>query len=282
LDPFQRRKKMMDFKHQVESLWDSKEELSLLQSEDSQKILAAFLEALDAGDSRVAEEIQGTWVVHEWVKKGILLLFRAFPNQLTEGACRGYDKIPLKCQDWDEAQFQQAGFRLTPGSVIRKGVYISPGAVIMPSFINIGAFIGPRTMIDSAVRVGSCAQIGADCHISDGVGIGGVLEPLQATPVIIEDGCFVGARCQLVEGVHLEKGCVLGMGVTIGASTKIINRETGEVTYGRVPAYAVVVPGSVALHATTPALSLDCAVIVKTVDAQTLSKTGINALLRSP
>ncbi|MGL4426211.1 MAG: 2,3,4,5-tetrahydropyridine-2,6-dicarboxylate N-succinyltransferase [Alphaproteobacteria bacterium] len=270
----------MDFQQHVEHLWEAKEGLSLLQSEETREILLAFLEDLDTGKIQVAGKAEGTWIVHEWVKKGILLLFRSLPNQFTGGAFPGYDKIPLKCQGWDEAQFQQAGFRMMPGSVIRKGVFVSSGAVIMPSFLNIGASVGKGTMIDSNVRVGSCAQIGANCHLSDGVGVGGVLEPLQASPVIIEDNCFVGARCQLVEGVHLEEGCVLGMGVALGASTKIINRETGEVTYGRIPAYAVVVPGTVALPSTTPSLSLNCAIIIKTVDAQTRSKTGINALLR--
>ncbi|MGL5784867.1 MAG: 2,3,4,5-tetrahydropyridine-2,6-dicarboxylate N-succinyltransferase [Alphaproteobacteria bacterium] len=273
--------KVVNFQQQIEHLWEAKEDNDLLQDGETLGVLLPFLEALDAGKVRVVEKIQGVWVVHEWVKKGILLLFRSLPNQLTGGAFPGYDKIPLKCQGWDEAQFQQAGFRMTPGSVMRKGAFISPGAVIMPSFLNIGASVGKGTMIDSNVRVGSCAQIGANCHISDGVGIGGVLEPLQASPVIIEDNCFVGARCQLVEGVHLEEGCVLGMGVTLGASTKIINRETGEITYGRVPAYAVVVPGTVALPSTTPSLSLNCAILIKTVDAKTRSKTGINALLRS-
>lgn len=268
-------------KDQIQALWRSREDVGALLRPEAQDLLVAFLEALDTGAMRVVEKRDAQWVVHEWVKQGILLLFRGLPNLLIEGVPPAYDKIPLKCEGWDEQAFQQAGFRMPPGSIVRKGAYISPGAVIMPSFINIGAFVGADTMIDSAVRVGSCAQIGDHCHISDGVGIGGVLEPLQAAPVIIEDNCFIGARCQVVEGVHIGQGSVLGMGVALGASTKIVHRETGQITYGAIPPYSVVVPGSVGVAAgNDQTLSTDCAIIIKTVDAQTRGKTEINALLR--
>ena len=272
----------MDMKDQIEALWRSREDVGALLRPEVQKLLADFLDTLDSGAIRVAEKKADQWMVHEWVKQGILLLFRGLPNQLMEGNPPAYDKIPLKCTGWDEHAFQQAAFRMVPGSMVRKGVYISPGAVIMPSFINIGAFVGKDTMIDSAVRVGSCAQIGQHCHISDGVGIGGVLEPLQAAPVIVEDDCFIGAKCQVVEGVHIGQGCVLGMGVSLGASTKIVHRESGKIWYGHIPPYSVVVPGSIGVASSgDQSLSTDCAIIVKTVDAQTRRKTEINLLLRS-
>lgn len=274
---------MLNFKNIVDKAWENKEILP--QDAELQQALQKIFEALDCGEIRVAEKQAGHWKTYEWIKKAILLFFRLQPTEWMEGFPQpSYDKIPLKCTTWREKQFQEAGFRLAPGAIIRLGAYIAPNAVIMPSFINVGAYIGKGTMVDTAVRVGSCAQIGDNCHLSDSVGIGGVLEPVQANPVIIEDNCFIGARCQIVEGVIVEEGSVLGMGTTLGASTKIVSRQTGEITTGRIPAYSVVVPGSLGISCNKiqegATLSIDCAVIVKTVDAQTRQKTEINALLR--
>jgi 2,3,4,5-tetrahydropyridine-2-carboxylate N-succinyltransferase len=241
------------------------------------------MDQLDKGVIRVASPTpSGSWIIHEWIKKAILLYFRFHSNEVIPGAGGSapcYDKVPLKTAHWTEAHFKKAAFRSVPGALIRHSAYIAPGAVLMPSFVNVGARVGEGTMIDTWSTVGSCAQIGSRCHISGGVGIGGVLEPLQAAPVIIEDDCFIGARSEIAEGVIVEKGAVISMGVFIGASTKIVDRATGEVTYGRVPSYAVVVPGSLPpSHGNGPSLS--CAVIVKRVDEKTRSKTALNELLR--
>lgn len=247
----------------------------------------AALDGLDAGTLRVAEpDGAGGWRVNEWLKQAVLLSFRLTPNTGVFGAPGGslwWDKVPTKFESWTPEQFGAAGFRAVPGAIVRRGAYIAPGVVLMPSFVNIGARVGKGTMVDTWATVGSCAQIGENVHISGGAGIGGVLEPLQAAPVIIGDGAFIGARAEVAEGVQVGEGAVLSMGVYLGASTKIIDRATGEVHVGRVPPYAVVVPGTLPgkpLPDGTPGPSLYCAVIVKTVDAQTRSKTGINELLR--
>lgn len=239
------------------------------------------LALLDSGKRRVAEPgANGEWVVNQWLKKAVLLSFRLTGNAPMNG---GYDKVPLKYASWSEEQFQKAGFRAVPGAVVRRGAFISKGAVLMPSFVNIGAYVGENTMVDTWATVGSCAQIGANVHISGGAGIGGVLEPLQAGPVIIGDNAFIGARSEVAEGVTVGEGAVLSMGVFIGASTRIVDRATGEIHMGKVPPYAVVVPGSLPgkpLPDGRPGPSLYCAVIVKTADERTRSKTSINQLLR--
>ncbi len=242
--------------------------------------VAAALDALDDGRARVAEKIEGSWQVNEWLKKAVLLSFRLEDNRLVEmGALRGWDKVPLKYTGYDSTAFRLAGARVVPPATVRRGAFVSPDVVLMPSYVNIGAWIGPGTMVDTWATVGSCAQIGANVHLSGGAGIGGVLEPLQASPTIIEDNCFIGARSEVVEGVIVEEGAVISMGVFIGQSTRIYDRETGEITYGRVPAGAVVVPGS--LPSADGKYSLACAVIVKKVDAATRAKVGINELLRA-
>jgi 2,3,4,5-tetrahydropyridine-2-carboxylate N-succinyltransferase len=235
---------------------------------------------LDTGAARVAEKIDGQWRVNEWLKKAVLLSFRLFDNRAIEaGYTQFYDKVPLKYSSYESDRFKSEGVRIVPPAVVRRGAYVARNAVLMPSYVNIGAHVGEGTMVDTWATVGSCAQIGRNVHLSGGVGIGGVLEPLQANPTIIEDNCFVGARSEVVEGVIIEEGAVLSMGVFIGQSTRIYDRERDEVTYGRVPAGAVVVPGS--LPATNGKYSLACAVIVKRVDAQTRAKVAINELLRS-
>ncbi|MCE2686940.1 MAG: 2,3,4,5-tetrahydropyridine-2,6-dicarboxylate N-succinyltransferase [Rickettsiales bacterium] len=245
---------------------------------------------LDAGRLRICEKINGEWQVNQWLKKAILLYFRLNDNKISKqnnlsndskflgDNLTHFDKVPLKFNNWQEKNFLDAGFRAVAGSIVRYSAFISKGVILMPSFVNVGAFVDEGTMIDTWATVGSCAQIGKNCHISGGVGIGGVLEPLQANPVIIEDDCFIGARSEIAEGVIIEKGSVLSMGVYIGASTKIIDRVTGEVFYGRVPAYSVVVPGSV--KSTTGDCNLYAGIIVKKVDEKTRSKTSINELLR--
>jgi 2,3,4,5-tetrahydropyridine-2-carboxylate N-succinyltransferase len=269
----------------IEDLWEKRETLSSSTKGAPRDAVEAALEALDRGEVRVAEKAGGDWQVNQWLKKAVLLSFRlndSVPMQGPGGA-PVWDKVPMKFAGWGENRFKEAGFRAVPGAVVRRSAYVAPGAVLMPSFVNVGAWVGRNTMVDTWATVGSCAQIGANCHLSGGVGIGGVLEPLQANPVIIEDDCFVGARSEVAEGVIVEQGSVLSMGVFIGASTKIINRATGEVHIGRVPAYSVIVPGSLPgkpLPDGSPGPSLYCAVIVKTVDAQTRSKTSINELLR--
>ena len=237
--------------------------------------------ALDCGEERVAEKVDGEWRVNQWLKKAVLLSFRLNPMEAIPGGPGGapwWDKVPSKFLGWGPESFAKAGFRAVPGAIVRRGAYIAPGAVLMPSFVNIGARVGEGTMVDTWATVGSCAQIGRNVHISGGAGIGGVLEPLQAGPVIIEDNCFIGARSEVAEGVVVEQGAVLSMGVFLGASTKIVDRAIGRGHYGRVPAYSVVVPGTLPSDKGGPALA--CAVIVKRVDERTRSKTSINELLR--
>jgi 2,3,4,5-tetrahydropyridine-2-carboxylate N-succinyltransferase len=237
------------------------------------------LNLLDTGKARVAEKIDGDWVTHQWLKKAVLLSFRINENRLMDGGnTRYYDKVECKFANYNEEDFAKAGVRVVPNAVARKGSYIAPGAILMPSYVNIGAYVDSGTMVDTWVTVGSCAQIGKNVHLSGGVGIGGVLEPLQAGPTIIGDNCFIGARSEIVEGVIVEDGCVISMGVYIGQSTKIYNRETREITYGRIPAGSVVVSGN--LPSADGKYSLYCAVIIKQVDEKTRSKTGINELLR--
>ena len=271
---------MSELQQIIEQAWEDRASLS--PSAAPARIRDAVghvLGELDAGSLRVAEKIDGDWVTHQWIKKAVLLSFRLEDNVLMDGgAQRWYDKVPTKFAHYDAQQFQQGGFRVVPGAVVRRGSFIAPNAVLMPSFVNIGAYVGEATMVDTWVTVGSCAQIGKNVHLSGGVGIGGVLEPLQANPTIIGDNCFVGARSEVVEGVIVEDNCVISMGVFIGQSTKILDRATGEIIYGRVPAGSVVVSGN--LPSKDGSYSLYCAVIVKKVDAQTRSKTSINELLR--
>ncbi len=264
----------------IESAWEDRANITPKTTGEVRDAVTEALSALDCGAMRVAEK-QGTdWVVHQWLKKAVLLSFRLNDN-VQNGVA--YDKVPLKCANWTQTDFANAGFRSVAGAVVRHSAFISKNVVLMPSFVNVGAYVGEGTMVDTWSTIGSCAQIGANCHISGGVGIGGVLEPLQANPVIIEDNCFIGARSEVAEGVIVEEGSVISMGVFLGASTKIINRATGEVLYGRVPAYSVVIAGTLPAnerHDGLPNPSLACAVIVKQVDAKTRSKTGINELLR--
>ena len=277
---------MSDLRTAIDNAWENRADVTPA-SNDVREHVEAALAMLDSGEARVAQpDGNGGWHVNEWLKKAVLLSFRLNDNVAMEygsGGAPAYDKVPLKFAGWDAARFKAAGFRVVPGAVARAGSHIAKGVVLMPSFVNIGAYVDEGTMVDTWATVGSCAQIGKNVHISGGAGIGGVLEPLQANPVIIEDGCFIGARSEVAEGVIVGEGAVLSMGVYIGASTKIVDRATGEVHMGRVPAYSVVVPGSMpgkSLPDGMPGPSLYCAVIVKTVDAQTRSKTGINELLR--
>lgn len=241
--------------------------------------VSEVISQLDSGKARIAEKINNTWVVHEWLKKAVLLYFRTHPNvPMPAGFTQFYDKVPLKYADTSPEAFAAGGVRVVPHAIARKGAYIAPNTVLMPSYVNIGAYIDTGTMVDTWATVGSCAQIGKNVHLSGGVGIGGVLEPLQASPTIIEDNCFIGARSEIVEGVIIEEGSVISMGVYIGQSTRIFNRETGEITYGRVPAGSVVVSGN--LPSQDGRYSLYCAVIVKQVDAKTRAKTSLNDLLR--
>lgn len=270
----------------IEAAWDTRDSVTPASSA-VREVVEAALELLDNGQARVAEpDGAGGWKVNQWLKKAVLLSFRLNDNEVVPGGAAGapaFDKVPSKFAGWGENRFREAGFRVVPGAVVRRGSFIGKGVVVMPSFVNIGAHVGEGTMVDTWATVGSCAQIGAHVHLSGGVGIGGVLEPLQAGPVVIEDGCFIGARSEVVEGVRVCEGAVLSMGVYLGASTKIVDRATGEVHIGRVPPYSVVVPGSMPgkpLPDGSPGPSLYCAVIVKTVDAQTRAKTGINDLLR--
>ena len=264
----------------IEKAWNERELLSSTSTGEAREAVREILFELDRGELRVAEKIGGRWITHSWVKKAILLSFRLNDSFLMDHhIAPAYDKVPLKFEEWIEEQFKEAGFRVVPGAIVRHSAYIAPGAVIMPSFINVGAYIDSGTMIDSAVRVGSCAQIGKNCHLSDNVGIGGVLEPPQADPVIIEDHCFIGACSEIVEGIFVGEGSVLGAGVILTGSTKIVDRETGAISYGRIPPYSVVVPGVLPdSNPTKP--SLQCAVIIKHVDEKTRSKTSINELLR--
>ena len=247
---------------------------------DLSNALEEVVEGLNQGTFRVAEKIDGTWVTHQWLKKAVLLFFRAHDNRVIDGGeTRYFDKVPMRFTGYTDAQFRQAGIRVVPPAVARTGSYLGKNVIMMPSYVNVGAYVDDGTMVDTWVTVGSCAQIGKNVHLSGGVGIGGVLEPLQANPTIIEDGCFIGARSEVVEGVIVEENSVLGMGVFIGQSTKIYDRATGEVTYGRVPSGSVVVPGS--LPSADGKYSLNCAVIVKRVDEATRAKTSINELLRA-
>ena len=265
----------------IEQAWDERDSIGPGSVGDARTAVDQALALLDSGEARIAEQVDGQWLIHQWLKKAVLLSFRLQPMEMIGGGPGGahwWDKVASKFADWSEAEFKAAGFRAVPGAIVRRGAFIAPGAVLMPSFVNIGARVGEGAMIDTWATVGSCAQIGRNVHISGGAGIGGVLEPLQAGPVIIEDDCFIGARSEVAEGVVVERGAVLSMGVFLGASTKIVDRATGEVVYGRVPAYSVVVPGS--LPAANGGPSLACAVIVKRVDERTRSKTAINELLR--
>lgn len=248
-------------------------------STEARDAILSVLSDLDSGALRVAQKIDDAWVVNQWVKQAILLSFRLYENDMIQAAeyNMGYDKIPLKCSTWSKDDFIAAGFRMVSGTVVRRSAYIGKNVIMMPSFINVGAYIDAGTMIDTWATVGSCAQIGKNCHISGGVGIGGVLEPIQANPVIIEDDVFIGARSEIAEGVIVEQGAVLSMGVYIGASTRIHDRETGETIFGRVPAYSVVVPGTLP---SKNGINTYAAIIVKKVDAQTRSKTALNELLR--
>ncbi len=265
----------------IDEAWEGRDRI---RTETGGAIRAAVDKAialLDSGQARVAAKGPEGWIVHQWLKKAVLLSFRLNAMERIAGGPGNsgwWDKVPSKFAGWTEQDFAAAGFRAVPGAIVRRGAFVAPGAVLMPSFVNIGAFVGEGTMVDTWATVGSCAQIGKNVHISGGTGIGGVLEPLQAGPVIIEDNCFIGARSEVAEGVVVEEGAVISMGVFLGASTKIVDRATGEVLYGRVPAYSVVVPGTLPGRDGGPGLA--CAVIVKRVDAQTRSKTGINELLR--
>ena len=278
---------MSDLAQTIEAAWDARDTLGFDTKGAVRDAVDAALAQLDAGTARVAEMVNGEVIVHQWLKKAVLLSFRLNDNALIGGAAGDascwWDKVPSKFAGWGEAEYRAAGFRAVPGAVARRGAFIAKGVVLMPSFVNIGAYVAEGAMIDAWATVGSCAQIGRNVHISGGAGIGGVLEPLQANPVVIGDGAFIGARAEVAEGVIVGEGAVLSMGVYLGASTKIVDRATGEVFVGRVPDYAVVVPGNLPgkpLPDGTPGPSLYCAVIVKRVDAQTRAKTGINELLR--
>ncbi len=275
----------------IDAAWEGRESISAATRGAWRDAVEAALDGLDSGQLRVAEKTSKGWHVHQWLKKAVLLSFRL--NDMVEipggpvdpdrGAAKWWDKVPSKFAGWSANRFRDAGFRAVPGSIVRHSAYVAPNVVLMPSFVNVGAYVDRGTMVDTWATVGSCAQIGQNCHLSGGVGIGGVLEPLQAEPVIIEDSCFIGARSEVVEGVIVEKGSVLAMGTFISATTKIVDRNTGEIHIGRVPAYSVVVPGALPgrpLPDGSPGPSLYCAVIVKTVDEQTRAKTAINELLR--
>ena len=277
---------MTTLEQTIEALWDARDSLSPSTTGDARDAVTAALELLDSGERRVAEKVDGHWQVNQWLKKAVLLSFRINDMEAIPGGPGGahwWDKVPSKFEGWDENRFREAGFRAVPGSIVRRGAHIAKNVVLMPSFVNLGASVGEGTMVDTWATVGSCAQIGKNVHLSGGVGIGGVLEPLQAGPVIIEDNCFIGARSEVVEGVVVEEGAVLAMGVFLSSTSKIIDRATGEIFVGRVPSYSVVVPGALPskpLPDGTPGPSLSCAVIVKRVDAQTRAKTAINELLR--
>lgn len=265
----------------IDRAWDIRAELTPTSSHDAERAAVAdTIAALDCGKLRVAEKVNGDWVVHQWVKKAVLLSFRLADNRVMgQTPLQFYDKVDTKFSGYDAARFQEGGFRVVPPAVARKGTFIGRNVVLMPSYVNVGAYVDEGTMVDTWATVGSCAQIGKNVHLSGGVGIGGVLEPLQANPTIIEDNCFIGARSEIVEGVIVEENSVLAMGVFLSQSTKIYDRATGQISYGRVPSGSVVVPGS--LPSADGTHSLACAVIVKRVDAQTRSKTSINDLLRA-
>lgn len=270
----------------IDALWDRRTEISSKTSGADRDAVDQALSLLEAGEARVAEPTESGWQVNQWLKKAVLLSFRLQDSvpMPGPGGAPVYDKVPMKFAGWGENRFAEAGFRAVPGAVVRRSAFIARNVVLMPSFVNVGAYVGEGTMIDTWSTVGSCAQVGKNCHISGGVGLGGVLEPLQAGPVIIEDDCFVGARSEVAEGFVVERGAVISMGVFLGASTKIIDRATGEIFQGRVPAYSVVVPGTLPgkpLPDGTPGPSLACAVIVKRVDQRTREKTSVNELLRA-
>ncbi len=276
-----------DLQSTIDAAWDARDTLDLTTQGAVRDAVETALAGLDDGRLRVAErQTDGMWQVNQWLKKAVLLSFRLNDMELIEGGPGGahwWDKVPSKFAGWGENRFRDAGFRAVPGAIVRRGAFISKGAVLMPSFVNIGAYVGEGSMVDAWATVGSCAQIGANVHLSGGAGIGGVLEPLQAGPVVIEDGAFIGARAEVAEGVIVREGAVLSMGVYLGASTKIVDRHTGEIFVGEVPPYAVVVPGALPgkpLPDGSPGPSLYCAVIVKRVDARTRAKTAINELLR--
>lgn len=262
----------------IDAAWESRATLDTGDAELRQAVESAIA-MLDSGEGRVAEPTADGWKINEWLKKAVLLYFRFHDNEPIElGALKGYDKVPLKFSNYTQEDYEKQGARIVPPATVRQGAHISPGAILMPSFVNIGAWVGPGTMVDTWASVGSCAQIGANVHLSAGAGIGGVLEPLQAAPTIIEDDCFIGARSEIVEGVIVERGSVISMGVFITQSTPILDRTTGEIIHGRIPAGSVVVPGSIPKDGGK--YSLSCAVIVKRVDEQTRGKVGLNELLR--
>ena len=275
----------MSLEATIDAAWDARDTINAATTGEIRDAVNEALAMLDDGSARVAQPAGDVWQVNQWLKKAVLLSFRLNDNAIMPGpgGSNWWDKVPSKFANWGENRFREAGFRAVPGSIVRHGAHIAKNVVLMPSFVNIGARVGEGTMVDTWATVGSCAQIGANVHLSGGVGIGGVLEPLQAGPVIIEDDCFIGARSEVVEGVHIKRGVVLSMGVFISSTSKIIDRATGEIFVGRVPAYSVVVPGSLPgkpLTDGSPGPSLSCAVIVKRVDAQTRAKTAINELLR--
>ena len=274
--------KLEDAEPIVEAGWEARADLGAFgRAAELERAVDAALDALGSGAARVAEPRDGQWHVNQWLKKAVLLSFRLTPNGVMAGGPDGavyYDKVEPKTKEWSGADFREAGFRMVPPAAVRRGAFVGRGAVLMPSYVNVGAHVGEGTMIDTWATVGSCAQVGARCHVSGGTGIGGVLEPLQATPTIVEDGCFLGARSEVAEGVIVREGAVIAMGVFLGASTKIVDRATGEVTYGEVPPYSVVVPGT--LPGANGGPGLACAVIVKQVDERTRAKTSVNELLR--
>jgi 2,3,4,5-tetrahydropyridine-2-carboxylate N-succinyltransferase len=281
-----------DLQQAIDQAWEQRGEISPETTGVTRDAVELALDGLDSGTYRVAEKVDGDWVVHQWLKKAVLLSFRLYPNKTILGGpndqafgeAAWFDKVPSKFADWTDKHFQQAGFRAVPGAIVRRTAFIAPNVVLMPSFVNVGARVDSGTMVDTWATVGSCAQIGRNVHLSGGAGIGGVLEPLQANPVIVEDDCFIGARAEVAEGVIVEAGSVLSMGVYIGQSTKIVDRETGEIYRGRVPSYSVVVPGTMPgknLPDGSPGPGLYCAVIVKRVDQQTRDKVSINELLRT-
>jgi 2,3,4,5-tetrahydropyridine-2-carboxylate N-succinyltransferase len=275
---------LSDLQTEVEAAWEARDGVSVATTGPVRTAVEESLLLLDGGKARVSEKIDGEWVTHQWLKKAVLLSFRLNPNTVMRPGAMGggvgpwWDKVPNKFDGWEAPQFEAGGFRAVPGAIVRRGAYIGKNVILMPSFVNIGGYVDEGTMVDTWVTVGSCAQIGKHVHLSGGVGIGGVLEPLQANPTIIEDNCFIGARSEVVEGVIVGEGSVLSMGVFISASTKIVDRKSGQIHIGKVPPYSVVVPGNLPDPKGGPGLY--CAVIVKTVDAQTRSKTSINDLLR--
>ncbi len=272
---------MTDLAKTIEAAWEDRDSLGAGTKGSVREAVEHALDQLDQGKLRIAEKFNGEWVVHQWLKKAVLLSFRLNDMKLIEGgpgSANWWDKVDSKFESWDAARFRAAGFRAVPGVIVRRSAFIAKGAVLMPSFVNVGAYVGENTMVDTWATVGSCAQVGANCHLSGGAGIGGVLEPLQAQPTIIEDNCFIGARSEVAEGVVVGEGSVLAMGTFLTATTKIVDRHTGEIVMGRVPPYSVVVPGSLGGAPGKPALY--CGVIIKRVDERTRSKTSINELLR--